>query len=100
MIWNPRASSLANRCASWPLKNSFAARARPSGRYCAAATVALRGIGLILAFIADPDLWAGKATTGEERLQTKLIAFLHRRLDFLAGEAVDQCLMFGLVGHI
>ena len=60
----------------------------------------LRGIGLILAVIADPDLWAGKATTGEERLQAKLIALLHRRLDFLAGEAVDQCLVFGLVGHI
>jgi hypothetical protein len=60
----------------------------------------LRGIGLILAFIAYPDLWAGKATTGEERLQAKLIAFLHRRHDFLAGDAVDQCLMFGLVGHI
>ena len=60
----------------------------------------LRRIGLLLATIADPDLRACKATAGEEGLKAQLIALPHRGIDFLAGEAVDQCLVLCLVGHI
>ena len=57
-------------------------------------------VGLVLALIAHPDLRAGKATARKERFQPQLIALLHRGIDFLSGEAVEQGLVFCFVRHI